>query len=547
MTTDDDRREPADLRERLERLAASGGPAPQPDAVLAGARAASSVGGPAAPRPVADRPRPRGRILSVGAVVLLVGGLVTWRIWPDAATPSTPTTQVTAHGPGRSAAPVAITVPAVGVAAVTEAFGKVWVASVAPGTPPTTTVRAYDAGTGRPAGTVHDRTGSTTLAGRALVFAVTDHALWLRTDLEQPEIDNTSQAIIYRIEPDTLHAGANRHLQGDGAGPTLVGYRDRIVATDATHLEIIREDGIELAVPSTADSIGPPPASSIRPVGTPAIGPLLLDADGLWAITPEGGVAPLDATTGVVGTVHPTPTGVIPVASPDQERVWWWGPTDPGGGGRLLGAVLDSPDRARVGAPAAVAFPAEDRYLGQVDDQHVLVADTRTRQASILDTTTGTLADPPGPRWADGWNVLRIDGSPTIISWVAHGGTTTVTRTPVPTALPPAGTPPATPPVGTGIIDGILQEVGGPAPGSPRRIGGEVSVSRKTGQPFAPPVIYRVGLSGRFRIPAVPGTYRVTARPGTSGPLFCTAPALVVVGADAAHDSPIVTVTCSVR
>jgi hypothetical protein len=312
---------------------------------------------------------------------------------------------------------------------VTLAFGKVWVASsnvVATATATlsaSTTLRVYDAVTGRLLATVPTRAGAQTLIGGPLQFAVTDHAVWLRTS-SQTEIFNGMYNVVYRIDPTEMKASANRYELNDGP---LVGFGDRIAAADSAHLEIVREDGVELGLGSTEQVTQTSPGN---PPGTNGLVSLHLDTNGLWAF--DSGyslMARVDrTTTSLLSDEILSPAvleSLIRDAAPSvPQRPTWWIRT---GGTDARAQVLIGDDLARS-VTRVVRVPTGALLMGQLDDRRVLLAlpaTTRGRYV-IFDTTTGTSTPAPslpdlrdaGPATVD---VVSDAGTPLIVSWERIG------------------------------------------------------------------------------------------------------------------------------
>ena len=78
-------------------------------------------------------------------------------------------------------------------------------------------------------------------------MVATNNFLWVRT-VPRPERGpaDGGPSEIRRIDPETLVATPNRTLVNGGP---LVAFGDRFVAADRDHVEIVREDGVEQAVP----------------------------------------------------------------------------------------------------------------------------------------------------------------------------------------------------------------------------------------------------------------------------------------------------------
>jgi hypothetical protein len=426
-----------DLRDRLEMLATEG----------PNSSAAELLDGASGAIPGAGRHRPRSRrpALAVAvALVLVAAGLTTWKVWPDQAVrvstkPAEPLDGV----------PHALTVPTKAVGEVAIAFGKIWVASSNVVSTETTTLsasttlRAYDARTGELVATIPTRGGSETLIGVPLEFAVTDHAVWLRTS-SQTEIFNGMYNVIYRIDPNEMKASANRYEANDGP---LVGFGDRVAAADSAHLEIVRDDGVELGLGSIEQVVQKSPGT---PPGTNGLMALHLDATGLWAYH-EGYalIVRVDRTSTSLMSVDDLGGGAAPFfdgtpASLSERPMWWLHTFSDGSGSTIL--VGEDLERSVV---RAVRVPGDPLQATQIDDHRVLLSGFDTsglrglpvedrptgRLAAdyvIFDTSTGTSTPAPhlptfGQRAAV---VSTVDdgGTPLIVSWEPTGGDMSTVR-----------------------------------------------------------------------------------------------------------------------
>jgi hypothetical protein len=409
-----------DLRDQLEALATEGPNRSADDAFRAVSGAVRGAG--------RHGPRSRRPALAVAvALVLVAAGLTTWKAWPDQAVrvSTKPTEQL-------GVVPPALTVPSKAVSEVTIAFGKIWVASSNVVSTETTTLsasttlRAYDARTGELVATIPTRGGSESLIGVPLEFAVTDHAVWLRTS-SQTEIFNGMYDVIYRIDPHEMKASANRYEVSDGP---LVGFGDRIAAADSAHLEIVREDGVELGLGSIEQVVQKSPGT---PPGTNGLMALHLDASGLWAYH-EGYslIVRVDRTSTSLMSVdelgdHAAPFFDGTPASVSERPMWWVHTFSDGSGSTIL--VGEDLERS---AARAVRVPGNPWDATQIDDHRVLLSGFDTsglRELPVEDRPTGRLApddvifdtatgaSTPAP------HLPTFDKTPAVVSTVDDGGT----------------------------------------------------------------------------------------------------------------------------
>lgn len=256
------------------------------------------------------------------------------------------------------------------------------------------------------------------LTGEAYAFAVTDHYVWVRMTSGGPAVYNGMTNVIYRIDPATQRATPIRFLLDDGP---LVGFGDRIAAADYAHLEIVRENGIEVAVPSLTALVG-----KATPPGTNGLQGMHFDARGLWAV--HQGLALLlriDPSTGKLIAAAPIQPGGA--RAPDPGHPIWWLPFGPPlvtqtGTTSLGGADLDAEGAALVVGRA----PFNLNVLGSLEDGRVLVGRT-----GVLDPISGHLSDAPGPR-GEVKVLVDLRGRQVIASWGFLNGKTTVTFWAVP-------------------------------------------------------------------------------------------------------------------
>ena len=506
-----------ELHDQLEQLAASEGGRPAAELFERASRVRRSH-------------QRRGAALAIAAVIAViagVGGVLVLRDRGDAIV-TTPRPQ-----PAGGVLPKLALAPGQHVVAV--AFGKVWVASAVHDDPPTTGVSAYDATTGRRMGTVRTSSGSD-LVGSVSTVRMTDSYLWVRTSMSGSTTAHSTANVIYQVDPLTMNAIPNRHLVDDGP---LGASRDRIVASDSTHLEIVREDGVELAIPELSSVIGLSAGGS-TPVAR--LDALHIDEHGLWvATTNPVMVQRLDATTAApIGMANRTWPAVDRETKATHPR-WWFAP-DAGS--------MDQPLRARLSIygmrldtdadaePLALVLPPSTEMIDQIDDHRILV---RSDRYGIFDTTTGETAPAPGSPTAADLHVLFIDGRPYLSGSVTDGLSTTAEFTPLaPSVAPKAGSSAGR--GKTGLIGGTLEEVGGPSPDAARRVAGQIWITPKGGDPSRAEM-YQIASSGRFRIPTAPGTYAVRGTTSAAPQIGCVSPDIVVSDGQESEAQ----VVCSVR
>lgn len=422
-----------DLHDALEALATgSQEPARTPADLLELARATTALGDPSSSGHERHR---RSGVLAVAVAVIVIAAVMVWQ-GGRGATPGTEDVTTSSSDDG--------TYPSVVVrgdefANATVAFGRLWVIQSngeRSSAGPTTTIRVFDLATGRLLGKVRDGDG-TKLKGSFERSAATDHALWARVVALPLDVAD-GPSTIYRIDPDTLRAEPNRVLVDGG---DLQAFGDRIVAMDQDHLEIVREDGVELAVPSTGTVTGhwtgDPPSSTF---GGQFL--LHLDARGLWmADMVSSKLFRLDPSTGARLDVAST-SGPHPTQDVWDQNLWWFGSqVDSGLGPKTdeartrFGADLDAPGARVVRSDAAGAGGWQE--LGPVDGHRILVrrdADGPDHdllpEFGYLDVLTGKVTPVGGPPARDR-RVVTEQGKPWLVSSRAEGENTRVWASPI--------------------------------------------------------------------------------------------------------------------
>lgn len=267
---------------------------------------------------------------------------------------------------------------------VAVAFGRVWVASSDGQFPATTTIEVFDLATSEPIGSVANVEGEPDIDGEVLWVDATDNYLWLRATSGGPAYEQFDGAdnLVYRLDPATLSVEPVAFLRGDGP---LAARSDRVVVADHSHLEILREDGSEIANVSIDDVVG---VDNATPPGLNGVVAVWLDDNGLWAYHQGRQLAMrLDPETGLAhSSISLADAGAPP--APDDDVWWISGVFDDALTAR--GLVLSS-DPWRVAVPE---FPLTDRNVIETIGNTEVFVD---RPYARFDTATGDETSLAGP------------------------------------------------------------------------------------------------------------------------------------------------------
>jgi hypothetical protein len=189
-----------------------------------------------------------------------------------------------------------------------------------------------------------------------------------------------------------LVATRNRILSSDGP---LAAFGDRFVDSDWQHLEIIREDGVEMAVPSMDTVMGISPATL---PGTVGLIDMYMDAGGVWALHQgRAEVIRLDPDSGITTATEKLDSSEPGPMPPAGTRMWWI-PNGQFTGTLsdmtiLRGVELDEPGLVLT----SVRLPDGKKFIGQLTDDVVVRSTEDGSTMELLDLRTGAAVTVPAP------------------------------------------------------------------------------------------------------------------------------------------------------
>lgn len=392
----------SDLTDALEQHASRGTPRGA-DEVLAGARdsePSTDRGG--------RRVQPFVAAVAVVGVCLVVGLAVLWTRGDD-------TSLVTTTAPVPPSSLASLTVEGGTVAVVGTGFDRIWVATRdSESLPAESHLRSFDPATG-------EELSETTLVGDVYRFALTGRYVWVRATSGGPAsfpvgVGGLGDNAIYRVDPRSGEATPMRYLNGDGP---LAGTESRIAAADASHIEIVGEDGQQIASATIDEAAGVPDA--ILPGTNRILG--LAFAEGvdappaIYAIL-QGGreLLQLDPTGRHMAAVELADTAdrLGPTIATAGDRVWIG--IQPSG---LIQVTVPLGDESE---PSMIPTPVRSGQIHPLDDHQLLIGGGGV--AAVLDLGLGGVTTTP----LDSGNqtqLLVVDGRAWAAQWSAPEGATT--------------------------------------------------------------------------------------------------------------------------